>query len=143
MSEPYCVALVLCDAVHTDPTTRKNTILGTFSTVETDRLPAKIAISVYWAITECEGTINLRFQIVHASAIADDMVEPEFTLDLPVINSPSPLVVIEGQLSAKPVELSRRGVYHCELYADDVLLMSRRLVVYSEEENLGSTQGDA
>lgn len=33
MAEPYCLAMVLCDAVHRDPATAKHFVMGTFSSV--------------------------------------------------------------------------------------------------------------
>lgn len=126
MSEPYCLAMVLCDGVHRDPATGKSTILGTFSTVGSHEFPAPIRVCVYWAITDVMGEIELTFRLVNAKNILDDDVEPVFSLSFP-ISSPSPLSVNEGHFGLE-TKLPEQGVYHCEMLAGNDLLMSRRLV---------------
>lgn len=126
MSDPYCLAMVLCDAVHRDPATGKSTILGTFSTVGAREFPAPIRLCVYWAITDAMGEVELTFRLVNAKDILDDAVEPVFSLLFPIV-SPSPLSVNEGHFGLE-AKLPEQAVYHCEMLAGNNLLMSRRLV---------------
>ena len=136
MSEPYCLAMVLCDAVHRDSATGKHTILGTFSTLASKEFPAPLQLAVYFAITDAQGEYELVFRIVDSGHAFDDEIEPEVVLRLPV-SSPSPLAVFEGHFGVQG-PIRKAGVYHCELLLNDNVLMSRRLVAVdptSLEEN--------
>lgn len=131
MAEPYCLAMVLCDAVHRDFTTGKYTILGTFSTLGADTFPAKIRFCIYFAITDGLGSTELRLRLVDAeSGIVD---KPEDDTEGPVfeiqteITFEDPLAVMEFMI-AVGTALPKPGLYHCELWAGADLLMSRRLL---------------
>lgn len=133
MADPYCIAMVLADAVHRDTTTGKHTILGTFSTVGALEFPASIKFSLYYAITDAEGDFSLSIRIVDSSHSFDDNSEPAFELKASM-HSPSPLAVVEGSVNGMQANLERPGVYHCELLVDDTLVMSRRLVAFNPQE---------
>jgi hypothetical protein len=127
MAEPYCLAMILCDNVHVDSATGKQTILGTFSAVGAKKFPANFALTVYFAITDAaEGETELTFRIVDSRHGFDDGSAPVFEHKFP-IQSPSPLAVIEGRFGGIAV-LPQPGVYHCELLTGENVLMSRRLV---------------
>lgn len=127
MDEPYCLAMVLCDATHRDATTGKFTLLGTFSTFSARAFPAKLNFCIYFAITDGIGPTNVKLSLVDAkSAITDHegaVFEVEVEIDLE-----SPLVVLESAITVG-CTVSQPGLYHCELSARDNLLMSRRLLV--------------
>jgi hypothetical protein len=123
--------MVLCDAVHRDFTTGKYTILGTFSTLGAYAFPAKISFSIYFAITDGLGQTKLRLRLVDAeSGIVDTgenaaqglvfQIETDIALE-------DPLAVMETVV-AIGTALPRAGLYHCELWAGDDMLMSRRLL---------------
>lgn len=127
MADPYCLAMVLCDAVHQDPANRKFTILGTFSTLAAKRFPAKLRLCVYFAITDGSGPVKLELRLVDAAAyLTDDAPDAVFHEGVNT-EIESPLVVFEGVIQIQ-TELPTPGVYHCELLANDSVLMSRRLV---------------
>jgi len=127
MSEPYCLALVLCDAVHRDPATGKCTILGTFSTVNSLEFPTHLSFCQYNAVTDADGEFKLKFQIVDSGHSFEEDAKPLFSVEVD-LHSPSPLAVIEGTMAIQNVPLPKPGVYHCELLHEETLLMSRRLV---------------
>jgi len=130
MPAPYCLAMVLCDSVHRDLTTGKFTVLGTFSTLGAQEFPADVRFAVYYAVTDGLGSIELRLRLVDAACgIASAVGEQEgvvfqasATLELS-----DPLVVVEGSVGFQTV-IPAKGLYHCELWAGDELLMSRRLL---------------
>jgi hypothetical protein len=128
--------MVLCDAIHTDSTTGKKTILGTFSAVHSDSFPTKINLSVYYAITDCPADFEMTFRVVHSKHLFEDGVEPALEAKYPG-KSPSPLAVVEGQFFLQNAVLQEPGVYHCELLAEDSLLMSRRLIALGPDEIQG------
>jgi hypothetical protein len=128
MSEPYCLAMVLCDAVHRDPATGKCTILGTFGTVNDTTYPAQLSFYVYHAITDVQGEHNIKFQIVDSSHGFEEDSEPIVLFDNILPSPASPLAVIEGIMGIQNAQIPKPGVYHCELLCDNAVLMSRRLV---------------
>jgi hypothetical protein len=127
MADPYCLAMILCDNVHIDSTTGKQTILGTFSTVGANQFPTKASFAVYYAITDAEGSFDLLFRMVDSKHGFDEKSTPVFEIAF-TNQSPSPLAVIEGRLYVANAILPEPGVYHCELLAGENVLMSRRLV---------------
>jgi hypothetical protein len=143
MAEPYCLAMVLCDAVHRDPTTGKHTILGTFSTVSANTFPAKVRFCIYFAITDGLGPAKLRLRLVDAeSGIVDksenDSEGPVCEIQVDVTFE-DPLVVMETVMGLETA-LPKPGLYHCELWAGDDLLMSRRLLAL--QKITGETEED-
>ena len=127
MAEPYCLAMVLCDSVYQAPATGKFTLLGTFSTVGATEFPTKTRFCVYCAVTDGLGKSEIKLKLVHAKKgkEADDVMIFETP---PIeINFPNPLIVAEGVMEIK-AELPNEGVYICELFSGNDLLMSRRLV---------------
>lgn len=141
MTDPYCVAMVLCDAAHRDPATGKVTLLGTFSNVFAAAFPAKIRLCVYCAITDGFGPTTIRLQIVDAKAPTVDAThEGEDPNRVFLIKSEldieSPLAVIETALGIETV-LPSPGVYHCELWAGNSVLMARRLTAVLATQDEG------
>lgn len=130
MPEPYCLAMVLCDGVHRDATTGKFTILGTFSTLGSQEFPAKLQFCVYYSVTDGLGPTVLRLRLVDASCGIANGVDGEegvaFELSTE-FDFENPLLVLETAVSIGTV-IPKEGLYHCELWAGDELLMSRRLL---------------
>ena len=127
--------MLLCDAIHRDPTTGKSTILGTFSTVTAAEYPAKVQFSVYAALTDGLGPTVLRFRLVDARAdIADDEANDGavFEVAFPEIDIPNPLMVIE-MASCVAINLPKAGLYHCEICIGESVLMSRRLIAVERD----------
>jgi hypothetical protein len=135
MSEPYCLAMVLCDAVHFDRATGKQTILGTFSTIGANSFPTRAAFAVYFALTDITDETEMTFRVVDSRHGFDEQSVPLVEIPLPV-QSPSPLAVFEG-FCAVNLELPSSGVYHCELLIKNEVLMSRRLVAMQPSDLKG------
>lgn len=140
MADPYCLAMILCDAVHRDPATGKHTILGTFSTVGAKEYPTTLRFGVFFAITDGHGDFELRFRLVDAKDVLSDTAEPVFEVSAPA-RFETPLMVIEGSLRVTAT-LASPGVYHCEMLANENLLMSRRLVAIQPGESGGKEERD-
>jgi hypothetical protein len=135
MAEPYCLAMLLCDAIHQDLATGKHTLLGTFSTVTAAEFPAHIHLCVYFAITDGLGKIPLKLRIVDAETdIAGNAESAAWESPELEVNFPDPLMVCESTVSNIPVILPKAGVYFCELYSGTTLLMSRRLLALGPGE---------
>jgi len=124
--------MVLCDGIYRDVATGKHTILGTFSTFAAGQFPAVLHFWVYFAITDGIGPTELQLRIVDSSrGIADGIIENDGIIfrakPLLSINIEDPLMVIEGTTYIQ-IPLPSPGLYHCELLANETLLMSRRLL---------------
>jgi len=137
MSEPYCLAMVLCDAVHGDRATGKQTILGTFSTVGAREFPTRTTFSVYWAITDLAEEAMLTMRVVDSRHGFDDESKPLGDFPSLQLQTPSPLAVLEGCFTVQNLQLPSPGVYHCELLVDDEVVMSRRLVAIKPSDIAG------
>ena len=128
MSEPYCLAMVLCDNIHRDAGTGKFTLLGTFSSLTAREFPAETFFCVYFAVTDGHGKVQLSMRLVDSEAdLAGDAQPPVFTTSIEFDFGHDPVMVCESVAFIKTA-LPKSGVYHCELYADELLLMSRRLI---------------
>jgi hypothetical protein len=131
MADPYCLAMVLCDAAHRDPATLKHSILGTFSSVNALDFPAQIQLCVYFAITDGLGPTTLRLQLIDAECgfldATNEDPDPHRVFSVKFeVDFKSPLMVVEGAIGITTA-LPNPGLYHCELWANNVSLMSRRL----------------
>lgn len=126
MREPYCLAMVLCDAVHKDPATGKSTLLGTFSTFGSVSYPAPLAMAIYFSLTDGQGTHEINVRLINSKHIIDDQVESVFEANVPM-DFPDPLVVIEGSIGSQFL-IPEPGVYHCEILCGQEVLMSRRII---------------
>lgn len=123
--------MVLCDGVHRDPGSNKFTILGTFNTLFAQNYPAQVSFWIYVAITDGIGPSTICLQLVDAKAgLIDASIDEEvdgrvfsFKTDVNFVN---PMTVTETVLGVA-CELKEPGLYHCELWANESLLMSRRL----------------
>jgi hypothetical protein len=128
MAEPYCLAMVLCDAVHRDIGTGKCTLLGTFSAVHATTFPAEVICTAYVAITDAQGPISIALKIIDSEAeMAGGGTTPVYEFAMPEIEIESPLAVVELTLPIS-AKLPNAGLYFCELHAGTAILMARRLL---------------
>src|SRR5579862_2902196 len=75
---PMAVTLLLCDGAHRDLATGKWTLLGLFNSMQARTYPMTHPQMVaYLALTDANGRVPLRFQIVDA----DESDEPLFLVD--------------------------------------------------------------
>jgi len=137
MADPYCLAMVLCDSVHRDPATGKFTLLGTFDSFVAKTYPAQIKLAIYFAVTDGIGSCTLRLQLVDAKlGTIDAKIEGDIE---------GRIFGVKGEHTFKdPLEVSEEamelvfsiptpGVYLCELWANDNMLMQRRFVAHQPE----------
>lgn len=149
MAEPYCLAMVLCDAIHRDQATGKFTILGTFSTLGAGDYPADLLCFVYFAITDGQGKVSVSIRIVESSADLTDEGAVIFESKAMQVDFQDPLMVLEVAVMIVdrdeagqpcPVKIPRPGLYHCELYANSEVLMSRRLLAVGTADPHGEPE---
>jgi hypothetical protein len=83
---------------------------------------------VYAEVTDGLGTIEMNLRIVDSAAIASDDQGVVFAPKGLKVNLTSPLAVAQLVFVIDAM-LPRAGQYHCELTANDQVLMARRLLV--------------
>ncbi len=130
---PYALALIVCESVHRHPQTGQHTILGTINKFKARQFPSPARFSVYFALTDGSGPVNLGLKIVDSESLGADDSGKEENSRLPEtqveVNIPDPFSTIEGVISLQMV-FPKEGVYFCQLFAGDGnLLMERRITV--------------
>ncbi|MBP3959434.1 hypothetical protein J8F10_29675 [Gemmata sp. G18] len=122
--EPVVLAVVLCDAVHTDHATGKRTLLGTFSRINASHFPVTHPrMAVYVCLTECHGDLPLTFRIADAS---DDRAIFEASN---VIEVGDPLAVVELDIQLGALTFPEPGEYRVQILSNGPPLLERRLLV--------------
>ncbi|HOA73197.1 MAG TPA: hypothetical protein PL151_12560 [Phycisphaerae bacterium] len=122
---PVILAMVICDAIHQDPATKKCTLLGTFSTITARSFPVvHPGLAIHVALTDGRGNTRIRLSLVSAS---DDQ-QVLFTQE-GVIQFADPRVVAEINFGIRNLTLPHPGEYRVQIYANDELLGERRLHV--------------
>lgn len=128
---PVVLAMVICDAIHQDPATRKCTLLGTFSTIRARQFPVRHPqLAVHIALTDGHGRTRIRLMVVSA----DDSHEPLFKGE-GNIDFNDPRMVAELNFTIGNLTFPAPGEYRLQVYGNDELLMERRLDVLSVGPN--------
>jgi len=124
---PVVLAMILCDAIHQDPATKKCTLLGTFSTISARKFPVvHPQLAVHIALTDGHGRTRIRLALVSA----DDEQTPLFSSE-GVIEFKDPRAVAELNFGFANTRIPKPGEYRVQVHANDQLLAERRLHVIS------------
>jgi hypothetical protein len=122
---PVVLAMILCDAIHQDPSTQKCTLLGTFSTINARMFPVvHRQLAVHVAMTDGHGKTRIRLLLAHADESKPPLFSQEGTIDFG-----DPRVVAELNFVITNVTLPEAGEYRLQVYGNDELLSERRLYV--------------
>lgn len=122
---PLALAMVICDAIWTDPGTLKKTILGTFSVIFAPQFPVTLRqLAVYVSLTDARGKIPMTLRLVDV----DEMMTP--VLDFPLeVDFADPIMIAEGAMEFPNVVFPEPGEYRLQLLCDHELIIERRVVV--------------
>lgn len=127
---PVAQAMVVCDAIHADPSTGKFFLLGTFDGLFGTALPiAHPIMCVYVTMTDGMGLVSLRFQIIDAAEEREPIYVEEF--QIPWQN---PLQVIQHVVILQGVQFAEAGAYNFQLKSGDTLIIEKRLMVHTAEK---------
>lgn len=122
---PYVQCLVVCDLVIREANTGKHSLIGIFSHIGASRFPAvHPRLSVYLALSDGMGEVPIRIAIVDARDSSRSLVQAETIVPLQ-----DPRAVAEAAIEFPNVVFPEPADYRVQLYADDTLLMERRLAV--------------
>jgi len=117
--------MVLADAIWTDPGTGKKTILGTFSALFGKEFPLHLGqLAVYVALTDGTGKVPITLKIVDVDEERDPVRTHAFSAEFP-----DPIAILEGTLHLGDVIFPEPGEYRIQLFAENELIIERRLVV--------------
>lgn len=124
-STPYAQCLVVCDQVIREAGTGKHSLIGIFSHIGASRFPAMHPrLAVYLALSDGLGNVPIRIAIVDARDSTRCLVQAETQVPFQ-----DPRVVAEAAIDFPNLVFPTPGDYRVQLYADDNLLMERRLMV--------------
>jgi hypothetical protein len=117
--------MVICDAIHQDPATKKCTLLGTFSTITARSFPVvHPGLAIHVALTEGRGHTRIRLTLVSST----DEQQVLFTQE-GVIQFADPRVVAEINFGIRNLTIPGPGEYRFQIFGNDELLAERRLHV--------------
>jgi hypothetical protein len=123
---PVVLAMVLCDAIHQDPATRKCTLLGTFSTINVRKFPATHRqLAVHVALTDGRGKTRIRLRLILSDDSETEVFSREGTIEFA-----DPRVVAELNFTINNIAFQSPGEYRLQVYGNDELLKERRLHVH-------------
>lgn len=133
---PIVQSMVLADAIHRDPNTRKYFILGTYHILGCDRFPSvPTPLRLYMSITNAHGLTVLRIRIIDVDDAAGPIHESAHT-----INLSDPNRVWEMTFNV-PVVFPMAGHYRIQLLAGNELLRELRLPVILAQPPSGPSEG--
>lgn len=122
---PVVLAMVICDAIHQDPATKKCTLLGTFSTITARSFPVvHPGLAIHVAMTDGHGKTKIRLALVGVEEDAQPLFSQEGAIQFN-----DPRVVAEINFGIRNLTLPKPGEYRVQVYANDELLAERRLHV--------------
>jgi hypothetical protein len=120
---PVCVAMLLADAITTDPVSKKLTVHGVFSQVVAAQIPVSVALSLYAELTDGHGSYEMAVRFVDLRD--DDVI---FQAKQP-LSFDDPRVTAELVLIFDRVTFPRAGDYRVQLWTDEQFVAERRLTV--------------
>lgn len=133
---PMVLAMILCDAIHQDPATKKSTLLGTFSTINAIKFPAvHRQLAVHAALTNGHGKTQIRLTLIGPNESKPAIFSREGTIEFI-----DPRMVAELNFGLANVTFPEPGEYRLQLFGNDELLMERRLYVLAMKAK-GPQQG--
>lgn len=122
---PVVLAMVICDAIHQDPATKKCTLLGTFSTITARSFPVvHPGLAIHVALTEGRGNTRIRLTLVSSADEQQVLFTQEGTIQFA-----DPRVVAEINFGLRNLSIPQPGEYRVQIFANDELMAERRLHV--------------
>lgn len=127
---PHVLAMVICDQVIIDARTGKQSIIGSFSVVNSPRFPVRYpCITVYVALTEGHGKTPLQLRLIDSNEEEKPVIDRTLS-----INFQDPRQVCELHSAFYNLVFPKPGEYRFQLFSQGEPLMERRLLVRKVEQ---------
>lgn len=122
---PYVLAMMLCDQVIIDVQTGKQSLIGTFSVINTLGFPLTYpGFTVYIALTDGHGDTPLKVRLIDVDEGREPVIDRELKIQFG-----DPHQTCEMHTVFRNVVFPSAGEYRFQLFCQDAPLMERRLVV--------------
>ncbi len=123
-SKPQVLSWLVCDAVHVDPSTGKQTLLGVFANIRARQFPLTHPCMVWYLVLNDvpTGPHRLRISMTADATRPRPLIEREF-------ESPGPLHRINLINEIRNLTFAAPGDYGLLIEVDDELLLATSLVV--------------
>ncbi|HZV07545.1 MAG TPA: hypothetical protein VE999_20840 [Gemmataceae bacterium] len=119
---PLAQAMLLADAIHRDPATKKFFILGTYNMLGCPKFPTPPnPLRVYVSMTDMHGQTPVRIRVTDMDEMYGTLCEKTLVVDCPDPNLNVELVFTPDPVFPEP------GMYRIQLFADHELLRELRL----------------
>ncbi|MBI5722407.1 MAG: hypothetical protein HZA50_00470 [Planctomycetes bacterium] len=131
--KPVIVALVICDNIYIEPTSRKVALVGLFSQLNTIKCPfVHPQIAIYVALTSLRQGSTIKLEIVHGETEKPIIVATgEFK------NVVTPLTVVDMHFNLNNVQFETAGTYFVRFWANTHLLVTRPFEVIEHKPTTG------
>lgn len=122
---PHVLAMIVCDQVIIDVQTGKQSLIGSFSVINTAGFPLTYpSFSVYVALTEGMGETPLRLRLIDVDEGSPPVIDRNLK-----IRFADPQQICEMHSVFHNTTFRSPGEYRFQLYCGDTPLMERRLLV--------------
>jgi hypothetical protein len=123
---PTPLSMVVCDYVWWDSSTKKYTLLGTFTRLRGETFPMQQHnFGIYLALTDGHGPTELRLQLIDVNLERDPVFETSGC-----VNFEDPRMVVQVGFNIGDISYPAAGEYRLQLFANtDDLLLERRVEV--------------
>ena len=115
---PTVLAMLLCDQIITDATSKKKTLVGIFDRIVVSAMPAKIGnFYLYARITDAEGGYTLSIRIVR---LADEKIMVYAETEEKAVKDR--LAFADLAVAIPPFGIDQAGRYEVQLFANEVYI---------------------
>lgn len=133
---PFALSMIICDAVHIDPSTRKPTILGCFGSIGAAQFPAMHpSLVVFAELTDGRGMVPIKLRVIDVDEQNPPIAEAEGEVDLT-----DPLAVGMLVMGFVGMVFPEPGEYRVQLFSGSEPLLERRLLLLSPPNRSGNDE---
>jgi hypothetical protein len=122
--------MLLCDAIVMDPITRKKTYVGEIRELHAAKLPAVYpVIRVHASLTNLRGRHEITVAIYYERAPSAGVVHS----DKQIVISDDSTGELDFDTTFRDMKFAASGIYRFTLFADNVPIASRRIIVLTPQ----------
>ena len=122
---PHVLAMMICDQVIIDARTGKQSLIGSFSVINTPRFPLRYpCMMVYVALTEGHGKTPLQLRLIDSNEEEKPVIDRALHIDFQ-----DPRQVCELHSAFYNLVFPKPGEYRFQLFSQGEPLMERRLLL--------------